>query len=226
MSRMTTMALVTFLFVVTRANGDAATTASAQPIRIAYVDVEGVVSNSEVIKGRVSSAEKNLSKRENEYELKDSELRDLRQKLAKQESVMTAAQVEELKQKIQKLQGEKDYLEYESKRIFDATRREMTESVLDEVTAAVERVAKTYQIDLVLSGPMVLYHSERIDLTDTVTRELDRAAKTAAKSVSPASPPERRSPSPEEIKKSSGEKKSGPGASSKKIPKTDEGSSK
>jgi len=214
------------LLAAARTQGGEATTSSVQPIRIAYVDLDRIAKNSDAVRNRVNTIEKDLSEKQKNYETKASELRQLRDQLLKQESVLTPAQTEQLKERIRKLRDEMDYLEYESSKIMSNTSRDVIEPVLDQVLVAVERVANAYKIDLVLRGDLVLFASERVDLTDTVVRELDRAAKTAPAPVSPASSPARRS-SEEEKKLTPGAKPGkGPASPVRKTPRVEDGSPK
>jgi outer membrane protein len=216
--------MVAFLSVAARTHSGETTTSSAQPIRIAYVDLDRVASDSQMVKARVSDVEKQLGEKQKDLKSKAEELKTLSQQLNQQESVLTPAQTAQLKERIAKLRDEVDRLQYESDRILNNTSRDIIEPVLDLVLAAVERVAKAYKIDLVMRGDLVLYASERVDLTDSVIRELDRAAKATGAPVTPASTPARRSSPPDEDKKSPSGTKLRPSEPPRKAPKSENGS--
>jgi len=167
--------------------------APGRPIRIAYVDLDRVAKNSAMVKQKVSAVEKDLREKQKLYQDKADELRRLRRQLATQSTVLTPAQVDKIKNRIKQLRDEMDYLQYQADRVLNNSSREIIEPVLDQVLAAVEQVAKKYQIDLVLRGDLVLFASDRVDLTDAVIRELDRSLGSSTSGVSPAKPPVPRS---------------------------------
>jgi len=211
---------VAFLVAADRAKGGEATAPSAQPIRIGYVDLDRVASNSALVKERVSSVEQDLLEKQKNFKGKAEQLKQLNQDVTQQESVLTAAQLEQKKTQIRALRDELDRLQYESDKILNNTSRDIIEPVLDEVLAAVERIAKTYGFDLILRGDLVLYASDRVDLTDYVVRELDKKAGTPKSSVSPASTPARRSSdAPESGKAATGGRPAATPAPPKKAPK-------
>ena len=211
--------VVPLLCAGARARAGEATTSSASPIRIGYVDLDRVASESQMVKSKVSEVERSLTERQKTYKVKSEELRQLRDQLSKQESVLTPAQSDQLKERIRKSREELSYIEFEGNQILGNTSREVIEPVLDQVLAAVERVAKAYGIDLILRGDLVLFASERVDLTDLVIRELDRGTKTTSGSVSPTDIPARRSGE----KKATPTPKSGGNTPPKKVPKSEDG---
>jgi len=211
-----TLLLGAFLLVVPRTQGGESPAPSVQPIRIAYVDLDRMA-ESQMVKERVKAVEKELMDKRESYKIKAEELRRLAEELRQQQAVLTPEQIAQKKQQVRVLQDELDRLNYEAERTVNKTSAEIIEPVLDEVLAAVESVARTYQIDLVLRGDFVLFGSERVDLTDTVIRELDRKASAKQPPLSPASTPARRSAKPEAGKDSA----TSPGSSgaTKKAPK-------
>jgi outer membrane protein len=229
MNRLTRIAVaVAFLFVAVRAHAGEAPAPSAQPIRIAYVDLDRVASDSQMVRSRVSDVEKQLAEKQKDLKSKMAELKDLNSRLVQQESVLPPAQSAQIKEQIRKLRDDVDRLQYDSDKILNNTSRDIIEPVLDQVLAAVERVAKAYQIDLVMRGDLVLFASERVDLTDAIIRELDRAAAATAGPVTPAGTPARRSATPDEGKKLSPGAKPAvtPPPLRSKAPRTEDGISK
>ncbi|KPK71958.1 MAG: hypothetical protein AMJ84_05165 [Acidithiobacillales bacterium SM23_46] len=185
---------IALLVAAARTQGGQAPTEAPQPVRIAYVDLDRVAADSEMVKQRVASVEEDLQVKQKAFQAKADELRQLRQQVTQQESVLTAAQLEQKQARIRQLRDEMEYLQYQANKVFSDTSRDVIEPVLDEVLQAVERVAQVYKVDLVLRGDLVLFASERIDLTDAVVRDLDRVLKAASKAPpSPAKPPARRS---------------------------------
>jgi len=155
----------------------AAVASGSQGIRIGYVDLDRIAETSQVVRSRVTSVESALA--------------------AKQESVLTPAESERMKARLRQLEDEIDFLRYEGRKILSNTSSEVIEPVLDDILAAVERVAQANKIDLVLRGDLVLFASERVNLTSLVIREIDRTAGAAgATTVSPAKPAPGRSAAP------------------------------
>lgn len=220
MNRWTVIAVVVALLTAARTHSAETTTASAQPIRIAYVDLDRVAADSQMVRNRVSDVERQLADRQKDLKAKVEELKKLNLQLTQQESVLTPAQSNQIKDRIKSLRDEVDRLQYESDRILNNTSRDIIEPVLDLVLAAVERVAKTYRIDLVMRGDLVLFASDRVDVTDLVIRDLDRTVATTNAPITPASTPTRRSVlTPEEEKKLLLGPKATPATPPRKAPK-------
>jgi outer membrane protein len=179
----------------TTRGGEAGSSSAQEPLRIGYVDLDRVAANSAMVKQRIDTVQQNLVAKQEKFQTMATELRELRRRLQQQASVLTAAQEENLKAQIRRLRDDMDKIEYDANKILSRTGRDVIEPVLDEVLAAVERVATAYKIDLVLRGDLVLYSSKRVDLTDAVVRELDRGARKSS-NPSPAKPPARRSDAP------------------------------
>jgi Skp family chaperone for outer membrane proteins len=149
---------------------------SSRGLRIGYVDLDRVAEQSAMVKKRVSRVETDLREKQKSYRDKAERLRELRRDLATRESVLTEAQIAEKQAEIRNLRDELDFLQYQANRTLNDTSRNVIEPVLDQVLMAVERVAGKYEIDIVLRGDLVLFASERVDLTKHVIYELDHNA--------------------------------------------------
>lgn len=190
---------IAFLLAMAPTQGGPEPATVPEPVRIAYIDLDRVADNSEMLKQRVNKVhadlEADLQVKDKAFRAKKEEWAKLRRQLAQQESILTAAQIKEKEARIGQLTDELELLQIQAKRVLDRTGRDIIEPVLDQVLETVERVAKAHKVDLVLRGDLVLFASERMDLTDAVVRELDRTLKAASNTrVSPAEPPSRRSP--------------------------------
>ena len=175
----------------------AAVASGSQGIRIGYVDLDRIAETSQVVRSRVTSVESALAAKQEDFKKKVDERNELRSRLAKQESVLTPAESERMKARLRQLEDEIDFLRYEGRKILSNTSSEVIEPVLDDILAAVERVAQANKIDLVLRGDLVLFASERVNLTSLVIREIDRTAGAAgATTVSPANPAPGRAAAP------------------------------
>ena len=165
-------------------------------IRIAYVDLDRVARDSQMVTKRVKNVEEHLAGKQETLKAKMKERNQLRSQLTQQDSVLTAAQTEQLRSKIKTLQDEIDFLTYQMNKAVSDTSRDVIEPVLDQVLESVERVAKASKVDLVLRGDLILFASERVDLTDWVIRDLDQTLPATETKASPAQGPARRSPEP------------------------------
>jgi len=178
--------LLAAILMLCAATARPAASSSQEPVRIAYVDLDRVAENSKMVRQRIDSVEMELREKQEAYAEKMKELRSLRERLVKQESVMSEAQVEQAKARMQQLQDDLKYLEFEYGKALDNTSRNLIEPVLDEVLTAVRSVATRLKIDIVLRGDLVLFSSDRVDITAYVIQELDRSAAAGAeKTVKP-----------------------------------------
>lgn len=179
-------------------------------IRIAYVDLFRVTAQSETLQQRVQNASDQVGEKQKSLRTKLKRRDELRDQLAKQESVLTAAQTERMKKELKQLQDDIEYLKYSIGRMVRTTPMEISESALDEIMKSVERVAEASKIDLVLNGDAVLYSTERVDLTKYVAQDLDRRLKAAGSSPVSSGAPARRSAPPPKKTKSGSPKKPNP----------------
>lgn len=163
----------------TQAGAAPAASSSRQPLRIAYVDLDEVAAKSKAVQAKIGQVEADLKSKQKAYAEKTKTLRALRARLSQQESVMSATQIEQTKAQISKLEDDCKYLEFEYGKALDNTSRNLIEPVLDDVLSAVQRVAKQHQIDLVLRGDLVLFSSDRVNITSTIIQELDRTTAAA-----------------------------------------------
>ncbi|MCX8038441.1 MAG: OmpH family outer membrane protein [Candidatus Sumerlaeia bacterium] len=177
--------------------GEAAPSPAApRPIRIAYVDVGMITEKSKVLQERISALQQELESKQRAYQTKYDERQKLVRQLSQQETVLTAAQTAQIKEQIRALTDELDRLQYDADRTMNRQGGQIIGDVLDELIAAVERVAKAQGVDLVFRSDALLYASERVDLTDSVIAELDRSLSAPKPAISPAGTPARRSPTP------------------------------
>jgi Skp family chaperone for outer membrane proteins len=153
--------------------------------KVAYVDVENVLTQSKYVRTVVKTAEQRLeveklSERRKAIDVKLDEYTQITDELKRKSGVMTDDARKEMEGKsltlIQEIERERSQLNEAMKTI----EQEQMEPVLDEILKVVREVGFDEGYDLVLRGEVVLYASDKADITKKVIARLDAKTPPAA----------------------------------------------
>lgn len=167
------LTLVLFLAAAAPAQPTPAVAVSTAPTRVAFVDVELVLEDSQAIRDLIGELDTELGKQATEIDTRKTELRRLRLALEQQGPVLSASEREVRQQKALDMIQEIDELEFKFQSVSRRKQRETVEPILEEVIKIIADVAKRDRFDIVVRGENVLYGAKSVDLTDEVTREVD-----------------------------------------------------
>lgn len=166
--------------------------------RVGFVDVEIVMDNSRAIRAVLDELDTQMSDKAREIDLREREFRRKRFDLDRQERVLSPSERERRREELLALEDEITSLRFSLERDFQSAERAI-EPVLERVFHAVADVAERRGIDLVLRGEIVIYGSQRVDLTADVIEELDRHTdEIRARFLRPQSPVSDEPPAEEE----------------------------
>jgi outer membrane protein len=154
--------------------------AQGKATRIGVVNMERVMSNSQLIRATVKQAEEQVQGRQDEYEKLTRDVQKQRTDLRTRQSVMSADQIEEATAKISALTTKANDLEHEINKDMDRVQRELMDPQVKKVMDAIRQIAAAESYDLILRSESVFYVSEASDITPLVIQELDKNARSGA----------------------------------------------
>jgi len=171
--------LVTMLF---------AGAAIAQGIRIAVVDVNKVLNESEEGKTAKKKMEERYKELKKTIDAKQEEAKKLKEELDK-EKVMLASR-EKLKEKEDALQAkvlELRKLTQESEHEMQGRQGELTREILKRIEAQIDTVVKAEKYDLVLERSAGVIHVvDSMDITPRILAMMNKSQKSAGEAKEPA----------------------------------------
>jgi len=152
-----------------------ASPAVAQPVgslRVGFVDIELIIEESRAIREALQAVDNELAEMARQADLKEREFRRQRFEIDRQERILSPDERARRREELLALQDDIERTNFELDREL-ARRERQIEPVLERILQIVADVAKRENYDLVLRGEVVIYGSERADLTPLVVKELD-----------------------------------------------------
>ena len=139
--------------------------------RVGVIDPIGALQAADNVKARMSALEKELGADE-------QRLNSLRQEVGKMQENQKASHSSEQQEQMQ-TEGQQKMIEIQSlqrklqKRANDA-QRELLQEMEPKLQSAVAEVAKKENLDLVVSAQAVIYTKPDLDITEAVTKQLNK----------------------------------------------------
>ena len=152
----------------------------AQELKIGFVDIPYVIDQAPTAKAATARLEQEFKPRQQAIENDRAELKEKKEKLEKDDLVLTKAQRVELDQDIRRIERSLKRDEQEFREDLNIQKNKEFKQVRASVIKAINKLAKDEQFDLILSDG-VLYTSKRMDLTDKVLQYLENEQKNGSK---------------------------------------------
>lgn len=154
-----------------------------QTVRIGYVDMEYILENVPEYKEASTQLESNVQKWKKEIETELERIESMKQGLANEKALLTSELIEEREEEIQF--EEQKLADYQQKRFGpqgDLMRQklQLVQPIQDQVFIAVQEIAANRAYDFIFDKSadiVMLYASERFDISDQVIRSITRASK-------------------------------------------------
>ncbi len=144
---------------------------AAGDLRIAYVKMITLINKSKPARARISRLKKEFGPRETKLKGKFQKFKSMEARLKKDHKVMSKTQVVTLQRKIRSLKRDLKRGDVEIREDLVIRRNEEDAKLRKIILKAIVSVAKRENYDLVLRQG-VLYHSQRIDITPKIIKEL------------------------------------------------------
>lgn len=143
------------------------------PLNIAYVDLDKIMSESEVIRKSVEDVQDEINEEREAIAEKLTRFKVLSESLEQQSTILSEKQKKTRRDEIEELKMTIEDQQDKINRMIRRSEREIVEPTLKRVEETINAVGKEIGFDLILRSDTVLYASERVDITDMIIRRID-----------------------------------------------------
>jgi outer membrane protein len=158
--------MTTFLLVM-------AAPAAFAEVKIAVVDVQAAILNSEEAKRLLKQIQEEFKSEEEKIRSIQSEAAVLYERLQKDAEVMSDAEKRRVQQQIESKNNDFVYNRQKLQRLIEERQQELFTGVDTKVQAAIEMLVKTDDYDLIMPRQAALYAGDLYDITRKVTEKLN-----------------------------------------------------
>jgi outer membrane protein len=142
-------------------------------VKIAVVDVQAAILNSEEAKRLLKQIQEEFSDEEEKIRKIQSEAAVLYERLQKDAEVMSDAEKRRVQQQIESKNNDFVYNRQKLQRLIEERQQELFTGVDQKVQAAIELLVKTDDYDLIMPRQAALYAGDLYDITRKVTEKLN-----------------------------------------------------
>ncbi|HZL97435.1 MAG TPA: OmpH family outer membrane protein [Terriglobales bacterium] len=163
-------------------------TSLAEGLRVAIIDVNKILNDSEAGKGAKKKMEARYEELKKTIDAKQEEARKIKEEIDKQKVMVGKEKLKEKEDALQAKVNELRQLTQEGEREMQTRQSELTRDVLKSVESKVDVVVKADKLDLVLEKSAgVVHYNPSMDITQRVLALVNGAAKAAPeKKAAPA----------------------------------------
>jgi outer membrane protein len=151
----------------------AAVGVQAQELKIGFVNSDRVLREATVAKAAQSRLEAEFSKRQKDGEDAANKLKAAADKLDKDAPTLSEAERNRRQRDLVEQDRELQRKRREFQEDLNQRRNEELASVVDRANKVVKSIYETEKYDLILQGDVVIFASNRIDITDKVVKALN-----------------------------------------------------
>lgn len=146
-------------------------------VKVGYVDLNRAL--NEVAEGKKAKAslEADGKAKQQKLEIKQKELRSLKEELDKQRLILSEEARRDKEGKLQQGLVELQRMSAEFERDFSSKETELTKPIGDKLKQVIAELGKTGGYNVILPKEMILYSPEGTDLTDEVIKRYNSGAK-------------------------------------------------
>ncbi len=159
----------------------AAVGAHAQEMKIGFVNSDRVLREATVAKAAQTRLEAEFSKRQKDGEDAANKLKAAADKLDKDAPTLSEADRNRRQRDLVEQDRELQRKRREFQEDLNQRRNEELASVVDRANKVVKGIYETEKYDLILQGDVVIFASNRIDITDKVVKALNAQTAQAGK---------------------------------------------
>jgi len=147
--------------------------AALAEVKIAVVDVQGAILQSEEAKRLLQQIQTEFKEEEEEIRTVQSEAAAMLQRLQKDAEVMSDAEKRRIQQQIESRNNDFVYLRQKLQRQIEERQQELFAGIDGKVQKAIEELVKSEDYDLILPRQAALYVNEIYNITRKVTEKLN-----------------------------------------------------
>jgi len=142
-------------------------------VKIAVVDVQTAILNSEEAQRRLSQIQEEFSPQEKEIREIQSEAARLLERMQKDSEVMSDAEKRRVQQQIESLNNDFVYERNKLQKEIEARQQELFSGIDQRVQRAIEELVKNEDYDLIIPRQAALYVGDLYNITRKVTEKLN-----------------------------------------------------
>jgi len=142
-------------------------------IKIGYVDLNKVQTQSKAGKDAIKNVEKMFKDKQAQLDQRQDELEKLLQELDKQAAVLKPDVKKQKEDKLQKDYKELQRFKSDSEDELNKKKAEIAKQLFDEIAAVINKFGKEEGYTLILERAVVLYAPEAVDVTDKIIKAYD-----------------------------------------------------
>ena len=147
--------------------------AALAEVKIAVVDVQGAILQSEEAKRLLQQIQSEFKDEEDEIRKIQSEAASMLERLQKDAEVMSDTEKRRLQQQIESRNNDFVYLRQKLQRQIEERQQELFAGIDGKVQKAIEALVKSEDYDLILPRQAALYVNEIYNITRKVTEKLN-----------------------------------------------------
>lgn len=153
-------------------------TAAWAEVKVAVVDVQRAILNSEQAKGYMQQIQSEFKKEEDEIRTLQASAAALLERLQKDGEVMSDSEKRKLQQQIEDKNNDFVYLRKKLQKQIDDRQQELFAGIDLKVQQAIEELVLSDDYDLILPRQAALYVADLYDITRKVTEKLNSLNKS------------------------------------------------
>ncbi len=150
------------------------TQAGAQPLKIGYVNVARIESESAMAKQSIEMLKKEFAAREKQLQEMQKQGNDLQVDLEKNSATMPAADRQAKEKRFAAMAQQYQQMQRSVMEELEARKRESFAGFLAELNVIIKNVAEAGKFDLIVQ--QAVYNSAQVDITDQVMKEVAKRA--------------------------------------------------
>jgi outer membrane protein len=163
--------LLRFVSISALAAGLATGTASAEELKIGYVNSERILRDSTPAKAATQKLEQEFAKRDRELQDMGAKLKSTAEKLEKDGPVLTEADRTRRQRELSDMDRDFQKRQREFREDLNQRRNEELQALLERAQKIVRQLAEQEKYDLIVQD--AVYFSAKVDITDKVLRALN-----------------------------------------------------
>ncbi|MBN1902565.1 OmpH family outer membrane protein [Candidatus Sumerlaeota bacterium] len=158
------------------------------PLKIAYADLDRIMVESESIRQIVGTVQDDIKKEQESLADKMNKYKVLSKTLDEQKTILTHEQIKNRRLELEDLKISIEDQQQSINRMIRRSERELVEPAIERINHAIKEVSEKEKLDLVLRNDLILFSSERCNITDQVIQMIDLLYKQEKEKESPKEP--------------------------------------
>lgn len=154
---------------------------SAEQLKIAVVDIQKVLNESEAGKKAKKDLESLIISKQNIIDEKGKAVEKFKSDLEKQVSVLSADARKNKEDELERMIREYQRLVQDSQTEVKKKENDLTDAILKDIKEIVEKTGESEGYSIILEKGMLIYSSNSLDITDSIIKKFDESKSKSKK---------------------------------------------